>query len=101
MNKLGLLVFSVLPATLLTGSFLARSSGALPGVIAPLDAARQAPSCTACHSGTIGSNGVATLLTAPHHSLDRNESLQLSLQVTGGPGGSDGGFAAETTAGAV
>jgi hypothetical protein len=99
MDKLGLLLLSLLTATLLSGSFLARSSGALPGQIAPIDAARQAPSCTACHSGTIGSNGVATLLTAPHHSLDRNESIQLALQVTGGPSGSDGGFAAENTAG--
>ncbi len=94
-------VLFLAPAVVLSGALFSRGSGTFPGSNSiPSDAAQRAPSCTSCHSGTIGGNGVATRLTVADHSLTFGESVQATTQVSGGPTGISGGFIVENSAGA-
>lgn len=93
------IVLFLAPAVVLSGALFSRSSGTFPGSNSiPSDAAQRAPSCTSCHSGTIGGNGVATRLTVADHSLAFGESIQASVAVSG-PSGSTGGFIVENSGG--
>jgi hypothetical protein len=91
---------AVFPAAVLAGSLISSTGGTLPGSSGiASDSARQAPSCTSCHSGQIGALGVATRLSLSQLALAPGESVTVQLQVTGGPSGSRGGFAAENSGG--
>ena len=95
------IVFVLVPAVLFAGSLFSRGSGTIPGVSSiPSDAARNTPSCTGCHSGTVGASGAATSMTIAQVSLAMNEVAQVTIQVSGGPSGTRGGFAAENSGGA-
>ncbi|MBI5852767.1 MAG: hypothetical protein HZB39_17285 [Planctomycetes bacterium] len=92
-------VLFLAPAVVLSGALFSRGSGTFPGSNSiPSDAAQRAPSCTSCHSGTIGGSSVATRLTVADHSLAYGESIQTSVAVSG-PSGSTGGFIVENSAG--
>ncbi|MBK8975872.1 MAG: hypothetical protein IPM29_08085 [Planctomycetes bacterium] len=97
------------PRQLVIGSFAvfaltvlcAYGSGVFPGSSGMSSAAAQSsPSCTSCHSGTIGAQNTTTRLDLGQLSLAAGETVPVTLQVSGGPSGTRGGFAAENTGGA-
>lgn len=95
------LALILIPATILTGSLFSRGSGTIPGVNSiPSGSAQTSPSCLSCHSGSVGSSGVFTQMTVTQRSLGLSETMQVTLDVSGGPAGTKGGFAAENTGGA-
>jgi hypothetical protein len=92
-----ILLLSTVPlAALLVGPVESKKNGILPTSSRPLtrDAGN---SCGSCHSGSAG--GVSVRVTPTQRSLAPQQSISITVAGVGGPGGSEGGMAADVTAG--